>query len=642
MGKPIAGQDQFPYKVGGFLVDGANINGVTYAKKLYIYKQRSYGMYDLQDIDGNIFRFIKIGYQDIDGNMLNYFDVDEDLVKKIPKNTFFLKIQDPSRNIYSFVKIYQWHKCITVEGDYVYRTSDIDPLLSGVLINPTISTIPIGDTLSYKSIFYPSSYKDVDGIWYMNNLNGNKDSTNAEILSSNLNTATVKGLSLGKAVLTFVPNANTSLVSHSIVNVVQDLQTVREFKVVPVLPYINYKNEEEYTLEVVTYPYDAVLFEALDFKITEGFNNSTKTTLVSISDDFKKYTFKTILNPLPPNPDYPTPDIESDIRMENVSFTASMSSPIEHEYTLSDINICSDTMYSKIYEYPGKYYLPPRGLRPNMVWQCKATINGPNQQIYPYISSDEEIATFDHVSGIITTHNKTGSVSFSTKYDKIDGTGTGDVQYILSLNVREDMYDYINCTPNDVDVVFPGQELTVKFTGYRGDLEPVNIPPYTSPWGDYTISSDGVVEVFENATLGSTVYVSPNVTLDYQVITPYNTTGIKPTVRNPDNLLPIKSIYSNDYTYYVRLSNDEENIEYQENIIVRPSPYKCSSYIMQFDSYDDTIVEVIDKERLKTQQYALGGSLYFDFKGLKRGSTEMVISSVSDPSLKITLYLIVY
>jgi hypothetical protein len=35
MGKPIAGQDQFPYTVGGFLVDGANINNVRMILMIY-------------------------------------------------------------------------------------------------------------------------------------------------------------------------------------------------------------------------------------------------------------------------------------------------------------------------------------------------------------------------------------------------------------------------------------------------------------------------------------------------------------------------------------------------------------------------------------------------------------------------------
>lgn len=644
MGKPIAGQDQFPYTVGGFLVDGANINGVTYAKKLYIYKQRSYDTYDLQDTNGNIFRFIKIVYQDVDGNMLNYFDVDEELVLTIPENTFFLKIQDPSRNIFSFVRIYQWHKCITVEGDYVFRTADIDPRLSGVLINPIISTIPVGNTLSYKSLFYPSSYANVDGTWYMNSIDGLRDNTNAEIISSNLNTALVKGLSLGKAVLSFVPKANDALVTHSIINVVQNSQPVSEFAIKSVLPYTTYKDGDEYVLEVVTYPYDAVLTEPLDFKITEGWNNSTTTTLISVSDDFKKYTFKTVLSELPPPEleEGEDPYEEPDWRMENVQFTATMSSPIEYQYLYGDVMICSEYMYNNNYEFPGKIYYPPRGLRPNMTWQCTAEIQGPNQTIYPYVSSDPDIATLDYQTGILTTHNKTGEVTFSTQYDKVDGSGVGTTT-VMTLTVREDMYDRILCEPQEVDVMNPGETLTVTFTGIRSGQPDVNIPVDQRVFGQgFSISPTGLVTVFDNAPIGGTVYVRPDVTLDYQVIATYNSTGIQPTIRKPDDLVPVSSLESNYTTYYVRYS-EYEHVNFWENIIVWPRPSRCSGYKMQFESYDDTVVEIIDKDQVTDiQSYAMGGSLYFYVKGLKRGSTEMVISSVDNPSIKMTFKIVVY
>lgn len=631
MGKPIAGQNQFPYTVGGFLVDGANINGVTYAKKLYIYKQRSYNTYDLQDTDGNIFRFIKIGYQDVDGNMLNYFDVDEDLVETIPKNTFFLKIQDPSRNIFSFVRIYQWHKCITVEGDYVYRTSDIDPTLSGVLINPVVSTIPVGNTLSYVSLFYPSSYTNVDGTWYMNSLDGSRDSSNAEIISTNLNTATVKGISLGKSVLSFVPIANDALVTHSIINVVQDEQPIQEFTVQPVLPYTYVKDGDEYTLEVVTYPYDAVITEALDISVEDG-DNLTSTTLLSVSSDFKKYTFKSVWSVL-------SPDLEEGDEPQRygaVSFTFKMTTPIEYTSITESVIICNE------YSLPGYSFYAPYSLRPNMTYKCSAMINGPIQTMYPYISSDPDIATFDYQTGILTTHNKTGKVTFSTQYNKTDGS-IGTSEQIMSLTVREDLYDRIICSPQEVDVVNPGEELTVTFTGIRAGEPDVNIPIDRSLFGSgYSISSDGVVKVFDNAPISGSVYIRPNVSSVYQVLSTYYRTGIIPTIRTPDDMVPMRSLIVNNTIHYVRY-NEVDNVNFWENIIVWPRPYLCSSYITQFESYDDTIIEIIDKDvATDIQSYALSGELNFYVKGLKRGSTDLVISSVNDPTIKLTLKIVVY
>lgn len=645
MGKPIAGQNQFPYAVGGFLVDGANINGVTYAKKLYIYKQRSYDTYDLQDTSGNIFRFIKIGYQDVNGKMLNYFDVAEDLVETIPVNTFFLKIQDPARNIFSFVRIYQWHKCITVEGDYVFRTADIDPRLSGVLINPTISTIAVGNQLSYKSLFFPSSYKDLDGTWYMNSLDGVRDSNSAQIVNTNLNTALVKGNTVGKAVLSFVPKRNDALVTHSIINVVQDAQPIREFTIKPMEPYSTFKTGDEFTLQVVTYPYDAVLTEALDVDIEESWDNQTTTTLLSVSEDFKYYTFKSVLKDLPPPEleEGEEPYEEPDWRQLNISITFNMKNPIEYSYLYGDVVIASEYAYNEYYSYPGLQYFTPRGLRPNMTWQCESYIAGPNRKVYPYISSDPDIATFDHETGILTTHSKTGTVNFTTQYDKVDGSGVGET-YAMGIRVRDDMYDYITCDPQEVDLIEPGASMKVTFTGYREGQDPVNIPSKTrsTSVNDYSIDADGNVKVMDNARKGVRVYVSPDVTLDYQVIATYNSTGIQPVIRTPDDTVPMTTMESNYSTYYVRYS-DTPHVENWENIIVYDRPSNCSAYRSKFESYDESVIEIIDKDKVTNiQSYAMGGGLYFYVKGLKRGSTELVMSSVSNPDIKLTLYVVVY
>ena len=255
-------------------------------------------------------------------------------------------------------------------------------------------------------------------------------------------------------------------------------------------------------------------------------------------------------------------------------------------------------------------------------------------------SSDPDIATFDYQTGILTTHSKTGKVSFATQYDKIDGSGLGTIDYAMSLTVRDDMYDYITCSPQNVDVVRPGDEFKVTFTGYREGQEPVNIPTQPHQESRYSVSADGTVKISATATNGQT-YVSPDVTLDYQVIATYNSTGIKPVIRPVGTEVAMNEMMSNYYTYYVRY-DENENSQNWENIIVYPRPNGCVSYTMQFDSYDETVIEVIDKDQLTTQSYAMGGSLYFYVKGLKTGSTEMIISSVSDPEMKITLYISVY
>lgn len=637
MGKPIAGQNQFPYTVGGFLVDGAKINGITYAKKLYIYKQRSYDMYDLQDTSGNIYRFIRLGYQNTAGETLNYFDVDEELVENIPNNTFFLKIQDPSRGIFSFVRIYQWHKCITVEGDYIFRTSDIDPRLSGVLINPSISTIPVGNSLSYKTLFYPSAYPDKDGTWYVNSLDDAKDSGNISIVSSNLNTAVVKGNSIGKAVLTFVPSKNDALVTHSIVNVVQEEADVEFFEVFNINNYDSYKVGQEYTLEVVTYPYDAVVPEELNVSITEyddGRRFKSETELVSVSPDFKKYTFRTnIIGE--PNEWYPQPSV-------NPSFKFTMKTPIEYQYEYYNVSIESEENYKYTYDSVGTSFYFPSKLRPNMTYTAEKYVGGPNSTVYPYVSSDPSIATFDSETGIVTTYDKTGSVEFTTQYMSYDGILTETKTY-NNLLVMDEVYDQIIRSPAEKTFISPGESVQYTFTGYREGYPPENIPLWDSLYPEiYTVSADGLVTVSDTAPIDSRVYVWPSkdINIDTQLLYIYRSPGTSMLVQEEGANIPMTDMYTTtDY------ENRTQFIRYNENgnILVYPRPNTCTSYQMEFEYYDDTVIEIIDKDFLLNNfQYAMSGTLYMFYKTLKRGSTEMIVRSVHNPEVKVTIKIIVY
>jgi len=640
MGKPIAGQNQFPYTVGGFLVDGAKINGVTYAKKLYIHKQRSYSMYDLMDTDGNIFRFIRIGYQDNLGNMLNYFDTAENLVETIPNNTFFLKIQDASRNIFSFVRIYQWHKCITVEGDYVFRTANIDPVLSGVLINPSVSTIQVGKTLSYQSLFFPSSYSDKDGTWFMNSLDGPRTSNSASIVSTELNTAVIKGEVIGKAVLVFVPSRNDSLVTHSIINVVDNDLELEFFKVLNTEGYDAFKLGEEYTVEVVTYPYEYTLTSALDIEIDDSNSyKPTLTELVSVSDDFKKYTFKTTTTVPEDDEEYPHVSANPEIKFK-------MTDPFEYDYTFYDISVVGDMWYEANYESPGAEYFIPLKLRPNMTYQCKKYQNGPNTEMYPYVSSDPSMATMDYETGILTTFDKKGTVNFSTQYKSVNGVVT-DYDLYNSLIIMDEVYDTILMEPQKITSMYPGEVTNFTITGYREGYDPVDIPLRTSLYPKiYTVSEDGTVTVAADAPTDSQVYVWPtqDINIDTQLLDIYKSVSVRTRVKPEGTIVPMTDMYSttdtDNKTFWMKLV--DEGFEDLYNIIVYPTPYLTNMYEMTIDSYDETIVEVYNKDYLlDTFQYTMG-SLYMFLKPLKRGSTEMVISSVNYPDVKITIKLIVY
>lgn len=637
MGKPIAGQNQFPYTIGGFLVDGANINGTTYAKKLYIYKQRSYSLYDLIDIEGNIYQFIRITYKNNVGEILNYFDVAENLVDTIPVNTFFLKIQDPSRNIFSFVRIYQWHKCITVEGDYVYRTAEIDPRLSGVFINPSISTVAVGKTLSYKSLFFPSNYNDLDGNWYMNSIDSITDNLNASIISSDLNTALVKGNNVGKSVLSFVPKRNDALVTHSIINIVESLESIELFNVFNSSMINSYVYDEEYTLEVVTYPYNTIIEEPLEISFETNSWENVSTQLISVSSDNKKYTFKTT---------YTGREEDKDYSSSTPMIHFKMDSPIQYTYTYSDLMVSGDNNYKSTYDYPGTIFQIPSFLRPNMTYVAKKIINGPNTDIYPYVSSDDDIATFDSSTGTLMTYNKKGSVKFTTKYMSLDGILT-DIE-IFGLTIKDEVYDQILVEPQQITSMHPGQSIQYKFTGYREGYDPINIPLRSSIYpNNYTIDTNsGVVTINENAQINSQVYIWPeqSLSVDLQLLSTYKSPSVKPLVQLENTTIDVTSLdtsvsYSNNIIF-IRLVDDEfVNLT---NFIIFPRPNNATNFEMQFDSYDEDIIEVVDKDYLLNSfQYSMR-SLYTYIKAVQQGSTEIIISSVNYPDVKVTLKVVVY
>lgn len=636
MGKPIAGQNQFPYTIGGFLVDGAKINGVTYAKKLYIHKQRSYDIYDLMDTDGNIFKFIRIVGNDVGGNRLNYFTVSEELVKIIPNNTFFLKIQDASRNIFSFVRIYQWHKCITVDGEYVYRTSDIDPYLGGVLINPVKSTITKNNTLSYKALFFPENYGDVDGDWYVNGVDGEK-TDKIKIVSTDKNTAVIQGENIGDSVLVFVPKKNNSLVTHSMINVIENEQPVEFFDLVLQEDYYSFAFDQNYTIEVVTYPYDAVIEEPLTVQIDDNEFTRTTTRLVSVSSDNKKYTFNTTKNS----------DTSSDYA--NPSFIFNMTSPIEYSVAFYDITVLSWSELSYQYSQPGKLYNIPYSSLPNMTQTLTSTIQGPNTKMYPIESSDPSIATIDYETGILTTYGNLGKVSFKTYYeDLITGEQSEEMFDLGSIIVSNEVYERIESVPSNVYAMAPGSSQDFHFLGYRtGYDEPTLIEcrPYVKS-GTVTITSSGV-SVDTNAKQNERFTVMPvNITPDYQVMSQYNSVSPYIIIRDdPEEIVPLThidvgGIYGNAMLIKYEDVYDKFNTPM---MFMYPRPYYSPQYFLEPLSYDSSVIELVEPDvAFGRQAYYMAGSIILRIKGLKRGSTELVVGSKSFPEIQTSFKIIVY
>lgn len=85
---------------------------------------------------------------------------------------------------------------------------------------------------------------------------------------------------------------------------------------------------------------------------------------------------------------------------------------------------------------------------------------------------------------------------------------------------------------------------------------------------------------------------------------------------------------------------DGDDFMAQTNILTYPQPYTCNNYDMELESYDETLIEVLDKEDLLNNfQYIMQGTLYMYVKALRKGSGEMVIRSIHYPDVKKVLSL---
>lgn len=118
--KPIAGPNMEPFGLGGFCINGANIDGRPYTK-LNIYQQRSDVLFDLIDGDGIIHQYIQLVHVDSNQQPLDPNESDSVLQSKIGKNTFFIKTQDPNTLEPTFIFQYYTNLIKLSNGEVAYR-----------------------------------------------------------------------------------------------------------------------------------------------------------------------------------------------------------------------------------------------------------------------------------------------------------------------------------------------------------------------------------------------------------------------------------------------------------------------------------------------------------------------------------------
>lgn len=206
MGKPIAGRGQWPFSINGIIVDGAKINNIVHFKDLFIYKQRSYNMYDLIDSNGVIYEYVRITYVDIDGDVLTYHTPSDILAAQIEDNHFFIKIQDITRNIFGFITLIQSNKVKVSTGDYIFIDDDMDLNLLTVRMNPSVVRTTRNTPFTISAAFLPVDYRNKSGTWTVED-----PKTVHELNRTSNNVNTFVADEIGNTTIFFTPDGNKSL-----------------------------------------------------------------------------------------------------------------------------------------------------------------------------------------------------------------------------------------------------------------------------------------------------------------------------------------------------------------------------------------------------------------------------------------------
>lgn len=149
MARPIAGINDYPYGICGYIVDGAFLRDGTKIKTVRIFKQRSDVMFDLIDPKTDtVYQKVLITGVDTRGEILDYSKTNDELVNEIPKNTFFVRGFNEIRTREGFVVRFLLNKVILSTGKPLYDmytpTCDIPlPTIDNIIISP----VRVNDTV---------------------------------------------------------------------------------------------------------------------------------------------------------------------------------------------------------------------------------------------------------------------------------------------------------------------------------------------------------------------------------------------------------------------------------------------------------------------------------------------------------------
>lgn len=166
MAKPIAGINDYPYGVCGYIANGIHFHDHTKSTNLRIYKQRSDVMFDLIDPSTEIvYQKLLLTGVDITGVPLDYSLSDTQLINMIPRNTFFVRGYNPQHTIEGFVIRFLSNKKILSKGRVLYDMyipeCGIPPIdISNIIVNP----IKNEDTTITGVIMVPNGTVNIEGM----------------------------------------------------------------------------------------------------------------------------------------------------------------------------------------------------------------------------------------------------------------------------------------------------------------------------------------------------------------------------------------------------------------------------------------------------------------------------------------------
>lgn len=626
MGKPIAGRGQRPFNINGILVNGAKSEGEKFIKNIFIYKQRSYNVYDLIDDLGKVHEYMTLVYRNENGEILKYTDLDVDITDSLKEGTFYIKEQDPSRGIFGFSTLYQYKKIKVHNGKYIFRDSEqFDYSLLAVQVMPYSITMNVGDIKNFDIRSIPLDYNNLVGTWKIDS------PCISPISPGRTSEFKVKAISTGEAIISFTPDANATLTSFAHVRVLEKPVDIEHLNIVYPYggQYKGYALGEEFTLRIITEPLNA----RPDLPYPDYIRyDSEYLELTNVSSDNKYFTFKVISDR--DAVEYSKYNgvrmsIVFDHTIDGVQYKTYASSTVGNISIVKksrdvQFDITGEKRYAKYYEtirltasYDSNYYI----LEPEdkVEWMVRKSQGSTGDGFVTPISRFE----CDYTAAPPPNGWREVGVMFNDKK-------------FYKMTVWFDQRDYANSVriaPLDTNTLKPGESVQLSVLYDPPDFVPPQQPVFNyGIWGDiypdfFDITPDGLItakqEIPRNIEVRANMYL-PGVTYgntEYRKYMALTIDDVKPTSMS------------------VRQYEAEYVIPFGKDIVVAVTQYpSVNSYIKIEYEWDDPTFVTEDREyneyELSNYYSSLNTGAELVFKPTRIGTHTITFWFTAFPDMK--------